>query len=149
MGATYQAEDGSQRHYVMGSYGIGISRIMAAAIEQHHDDAGMIWPKLLAPYEVAVVMANADAPAVAEEAERIYRELGERRIDAVLDDREERAGVKFADADLVGYPVQVVVGSRGLEAGTVDLKARATGERSKAPLAEAAQAVADVLSTAL
>ena len=127
LGATYQAEDGSPRPYVMGSYGIGISRIMAATVEQHHDDAGMIWPKLLAPYEVAVIMANADAPAVTEEAERIYRELGERGIEAVLDDREERAGVKFADADLVGYPVQVVVGSRGLEAGTVDLKARATG----------------------
>ena len=148
LGATYQAEDGSQRHYVMGSYGIGISRILAATVEQHHDDAGMIWPKLLAPYEVAVIMANADAPAVTQEAERIYRELGERGIDTVLDDREERAGVKFADADLVGYPVQVVVGSRGLESGTVDLKVRATGERTKAPLAEASQAVADVLSTA-
>jgi len=146
--ATYQDEDGSQRHYVMGSYGIGISRIMAATVEQNHDDAGMIWPKLLAPYEVAVIIANADAPAVTEEAERIYRELGERGIEAVLDDREERAGVKFADADLVGYPVQVVVGSRGLEGGTVDLKVRATGERTKAPLAEASQAVADVLSGA-
>jgi prolyl-tRNA synthetase len=148
LGATYQAEDGSQRHYVMGSYGIGISRILAATVEQHHDDAGMIWPKLLAPYEVAVIMANADAPAVTQEAERIYRELGERGIDTVLDDREERAGVKFADADLVGYPVQVVVGSRGLESGTVDLKVRATDERTKAPLAEASQAVADVLHTA-
>jgi prolyl-tRNA synthetase len=148
LGATYQAEDGSQRHYVMGSYGIGISRIIAAVVEQNHDDAGMIWPKLLAPYEVAVIMANADAPAVTEQAERIYRELGEREIEVVLDDREERAGVKFADADLVGYPVQVVVGSRGLESGTVDLKLRATGERTKAPLAEASQAVADLLSSA-
>jgi prolyl-tRNA synthetase len=148
VGATYQAEDGSQRHYVMGSYGIGISRIIAAVVEQNHDDAGMIWPKLLAPYEVAVIMANADAPAVTEEAERIYRELGERGIEVVLDDREERAGVKFADADLVGYPVQVVVGSRGLESGTVDLKLRATGERTKAPLPEASQAVADLLSGA-
>jgi prolyl-tRNA synthetase len=145
LGATYQAEDGSQRPYVMGSYGIGISRIMAATVEQRHDDAGMIWPKLLAPYEVAVIMANADAPMVTEEAERIYRELGDRGIEVVLDDREERAGVKFADADLVGYPVQVVVGSRGLESGTVDLKVRATGERSRAPLAEASQAVADLL----
>ncbi len=73
--ATYQAEDGSQRHYVMGSYGIGISRIMAAVVEQHHDDAGMIWPRHLAPFEVAVIMANADAPAVTEQAERIYGEL--------------------------------------------------------------------------
>jgi prolyl-tRNA synthetase len=148
LGATYQAEDGSQRHYVMGSYGIGISRIMAATVEQRHDDAGMIWPKLLAPYEVAVIMANADAPAVTAEAERIYRELGERGIEAVLDDREERAGVKFADADLVGYPVQVVVGSRGLESGTVDLKVRATGERSSAPLTDASQAVEDLLRSA-
>jgi prolyl-tRNA synthetase len=147
--ATFQDEDGSQKPYVMGSYGIGITRILAATVEQHHDDAGMIWPKLLAPYEVAVIMANADAPAVTEEAERIYRELGEMGIEAVLDDREERAGVKFADADLVGYPVQVVVGSRGLEAGTVDLKARATGARTKAPLAEAAQAIAHVLSSTL
>ncbi len=121
---------------------------MAAAVEQRHDDDGIVWPKLLAPFEVAVIMANADAPAVTREAERIYRELGERGIEAVLDDREERAGVKFADADLVGYPVQVVVGSRGLEGGTVDLKVRATGERTKAPLAEATQAVADLLSTA-
>jgi prolyl-tRNA synthetase len=147
--ATFQDEDGSQKPYVMGSYGIGITRILAATVEQHHDDAGMIWPKLLAPYEVAVIMANADAPAVTGEAERIYRELGEMGIEAVLDDREERAGVKFADADLVGYPVQVVVGSRGLEAGTVDLKARATGARTKAPLAEAAQAIAQVLSSTL
>jgi prolyl-tRNA synthetase len=107
----------------------------------------MIWPKLLAPFEVVVIMANADAPAVTEAAERIHRELGERGIDAVLDDREERAGVKFADADLVGYPVQVVVGSRGLQGGTVDLKVRSSGERSQAPLAQASQAVADLLSS--
>jgi prolyl-tRNA synthetase len=148
LGATYQAEDGSQRHYVMGSYGIGISRIMAATVEQNHDDSGMVWPKLLAPYEVAVIMANADAPAVTEEAERIYRELEERGVEVVLDDREERAGVKFADADLVGYPVHVVVGARGLEGGTVDLKVRATGERTTSPLAEASRAVEDLLSSA-
>jgi prolyl-tRNA synthetase len=148
LGAMFQDEDGSHRPYMMGSHGIGITRIMAAVVEQRHDDAGMVWPKLLAPYEAAVIMANADAPAVTEEAERIYRELGERGIEAVLDDREERAGVKFADADLVGYPVQVVVGSRGLDGGTVDLKLRATGERSKVPLTEASRAVADLLSSA-
>jgi prolyl-tRNA synthetase len=148
LGATYQAEDGSQRPYVMGSYGIGITRIMAAVVEQRHDDAGMMWPKLLAPFEVAVLMANADAPEVTAEAERIYGELGARGVEAVLDDRAERAGVKFADADLVGYPVQVVVGSRGLESGSVDLKVRATGERSRAPLAEGTQAVVDLLAGA-
>jgi prolyl-tRNA synthetase len=146
--ATYQDEDGSQRPYLMGSYGIGITRIMAAVVEQNHDDAGMIWPRLLAPFQVVVIMANADAPAVAEEAGRIYRELGQEGIDAVLDDREERAGVKFADADLVGYPVQVVVGSRGIEGGTVDLKLRATGERTRAPLQGAQQAISDLLAAA-
>jgi len=143
--ATFQDEDGTQKPYVMGSYGIGITRIMAATVEQHHDDAGIVWPRHLAPYEVIVIMANADAPEVAREAERIRRELEERGIEAVLDDREERAGVKFADADLVGYPVQVVVGSRGLGAGTVDLKVRATGERSQAPVPEAAAAAEAVL----
>jgi prolyl-tRNA synthetase len=146
LGATYQDEDGTQKPYLMGSYGIGITRIMAAVVEQHHDDAGMIWPKLMAPYEVAVIMANADAPAVADGAERIYRELADSGIEAVLDDRQERAGVKFADADLVGYPVQVVVGVRGIEAGTVDLKVRSTGERSQAPLSEASNAIADLLA---
>jgi prolyl-tRNA synthetase len=117
-------------------------------VEQHHDDVGMIWPKVMAPFQVAVIMANADAPAVAEQAERIYRELAEQGVDAVLDDRGERAGVKFADADLVGYPVQVVIGSRGIDAGTVDLKVRASGERTQAPLAGAAPAVVDLLAAA-
>jgi prolyl-tRNA synthetase len=148
LGATYQDEEGSQRPYVMGSYGIGITRIMAATVEQRHDEAGVIWPKALAPYEVAVIMANADEPAVTEESERIHRELVGRGIETVLDDREERAGVKFADADLVGYPVQVVVGSRGIGAGTVDLKLRANGERSQAPLADAVEAAAALLETA-
>jgi prolyl-tRNA synthetase len=92
-----------------------------------------------------VIMANADAPTVTEHAERIYGELAELGIEVVLDDREERAGVKFADADLVGYPVQVVIGSRGVDAGTVDLKVRSTGERSQAPLTDASRAIAELL----
>jgi prolyl-tRNA synthetase len=148
LGATFQDEDGSAKPFVMGSYGIGITRIMAATVEQRHDDAGMIWPRVLAPFEAAVLMANADDDAVTAEAERIYRELAERGVEAVLDDRAERAGVKFADADLVGYPVQVVVGSRGLGAGTVDLKLRATGEREQAPLAGATDAAVALLERA-
>jgi prolyl-tRNA synthetase len=146
--ATFQDEDGSQKPFVMGSYGIGITRIMSAAVEQNHDEAGIRWPRLLAPFEVVVIMANADAPAVTEHAERIYGELGAQGIEAVLDDRPERAGVKFADADLVGYPVQVVVGARGVEAGTVDLKLRATGDRSQAGLEDASRAAVELLSQA-
>jgi prolyl-tRNA synthetase len=148
LGATYQAEDGSQKPYVMGSYGIGISRIMAAEVEQHHDDAGIVWPKAVAPYEVAVIVANADEPDVIAAAETIHRDLQGRGIGAVLDDRPERAGVKFADADLVGYPVQVVVGTRGLASGAVDLKLRATGERSQPPVADAVSAAAALLERA-
>ena len=148
LGATYLDEDGTQKLYVMGSYGIGISRIMAAAAEQYHDDDGLRWPKVLAPYEVCVILANQDDDAVAAEGERIYTGLLARGIEAVLDDRDDRAGVKFADADLIGYPVQVTVGKRGIGAGTVDLKIRATGERSTAPIEGALEAVAGLLATA-
>ena len=146
--ATYLDEDGAHKLYVMGSYGIGISRIMAAAAEQHHDDSGLRWPKALAPYEVAVILANQDVPEATAHAERIYSELLAQGVEAVLDDRDERAGAKFADADLIGYPVQVTVGKRGMEAGTVDLKLRATGERSVAPLEGATDAVRALLAAA-
>jgi prolyl-tRNA synthetase len=146
--ATFIDEDGSERPYQMGSHGIGISRILAAAAEQYHDDAGLRLPRVLAPVEVVVVVANRDEDRVVAEAERIYGELLEGGVDAVIDDREETAGVKFADADLIGYPVQVVVGRRGVEAGTADLKLRASQERSRAPLGDASRAAMDLLATA-
>ncbi len=146
--ATYLDEEGAQRPYLMGSYGIGITRIMAAAAEQYHDEAGLCWPRALAPYEVAVIMANHDDPAVTAEADRIYDGLRAEGIQTVLDDRDERAGVKFADADLIGYPVQVTVGKRGLAAGTVDLKLRAAGERSVVPMTDAVRKAAELLASA-
>jgi prolyl-tRNA synthetase len=146
--ARFADEDGTERPYQMGCYGIGITRIMAAAAEQYHDDDGLRWPKVMAPFEVAVILANHDDPFVVSEAGRIYEELARRGIEVVLDDREERAGVKFADADLVGYPVQVVVGKKGLAAGNADLKLRATGDRSSAPIGSAADAAVDLLSRA-
>lgn len=146
--ATFQDEDGTDQPYLMGSYGIGISRILAALVEQHHDEHGIVWPKQMAPFQVVVILANADDEPVRAEAERIHAELRELGVDAALDDRDHRAGVKFADADLIGYPVQVTVGKRGLANGTVDLKLRATGERSEAALGGAAAAVVDLLATA-
>ncbi len=146
--ANYLDEDGTQKLYVMGSYGIGISRIMAAVAEQFHDEDGLKWPKALAPYEVAVILANLDDEKVTAEAERIYADLQARGVESVLDDRSDRAGVKFADADLIGYPVQVTVGKRGIEAGTVDLKLRATGERSTAPIGAAVDAAIALLAAA-
>lgn len=148
LGARFIDEDGTEKPYLMGSYGIGISRILAAAVEQFHDDAGLTLPRRLAPFEVVVVIANRDDDRVISEAERVYGELLDGGVEAVLDDRQETAGVKFADADLIGYPVQVVIGKRGVEAGTADLKLRSTGERSQTPLADTARAAMDLLAGA-
>src|SRR5918995_1863040 len=146
--ATFVDEDGSERLYQMGSHGIGTSCVLAAAVEQFHDEMGLRLPKALAPFEVVVVLANRDQERVVAEAEHLYRELLDAGVDAALDDRDQTAGVKFADADLIGCPVQVVIGKRGVEAGTADLKLRATGERSQAPLAGASGAAMDLLATA-
>ena len=146
--ATFVDEDGIERPYVMGCYGIGISRVMAAAVEQYHDELGLRWPRALAPFEVQVVAANMDDDRVVAEAERIHGELEARGVEVLLDDREASAGGKFADADLIGIPVQVVVGRRGVGAGVADLKLRATGERSEAPLPRAADAALELLGRA-
>jgi len=146
--ATFVDEDGTEQPYVMGCYGIGLTRILAAAAEQFNDDAGLFLPKALAPFAAVLIPTNMDQAAVVEAAEGIYGELGSLGLEVVLDDREVSAGVKFADADLIGYPVQAVIGKRGIEAGTVDLKLRATGERSQAPLADAASAVRNLFDAA-
>jgi prolyl-tRNA synthetase len=146
--ATFVDEDGTEQPYQMGCYGIGISRIVAAAAEQFNDEAGLRWPKALAPFDAVVICTNMDHDGAVEAAERLYAELGQQGLDAVIDDREVTAGVKFADADLIGFPVQVVVGKRGIESGKADLKVRATGERSQAALADAAGAAVRLLESA-
>ena len=146
--AAYLDEDGTRRFYQVGCYGIGVSRIMAAVAEQFHDEAGLTWPRDLAPFEVVVILANNDHAAAAAEAERIYAELAALGLEVLLDDRDARGGEKFADADLIGLPLQIVVGKRGIEAGTIDLKLRATGERATVPLADAVVAASDLLAKA-
>jgi prolyl-tRNA synthetase len=146
--ATFVDEDGTEQPYQMGSYGIGITRIVAAAAEQFNDQAGLRWPKALAPYDGVVICTNMDHDEAVEAAEGLYAELGQRGMGVVIDDRDVTAGVKFADADLIGFPVQVVVGKRGIESGMADLKVRATGERSQAALPDAADAVVRLLASA-
>jgi prolyl-tRNA synthetase len=148
LGARFVDEDGEERPYQMGCHGFGISRALAAAVEQHHDDLGLRLPRAIAPFEAVVIVANRDDDRVVAEAERVHAELGELGVAAAIDDREQSAGVKFADADLIGYPVQAIVGRRGVEAGTIDLKLRATGERSQAELAKGAPALVDLLAGA-
>ena len=132
---------------IVGSHGIGISRILAAAAEQFHDDQGLRLPKALAVRGRGDQREHRRRPRRRRDG-RIYDELLSRGVDVVVDDRGERAGVKFADADLVGYPVHIVVGSRGVAAGTADLKLRATGDRSQASLTDAAEAAVALLSSA-
>jgi prolyl-tRNA synthetase len=123
-GVYVQDEKGASHLIIMGSYGIGVERGMAAVVESSHDEKGIIWPVSVAPYEVVITVVRADDEPTLAAAERLYRELGEMGIEVLLDDREERPGVKFADAELIGIPYRVTVGPRGVEQGTVELTAR-------------------------
>ncbi len=132
--ATYLDENGQERLMVMGCYGVGVSRTMAAAIEQHHDADGIIWPASIAPYQVVIVPINTKDESQMTMAEQIYRELSAAGVEVVLDDREERSGVKFKDADLIGYPLRITVGPKALKENSVELKVRRTKESLLLPL---------------
>jgi len=138
MGATFLDASGAQRPIEMGCYGIGITRTVAAAVEQHHDDAGIVWPAPLAPYGALVVPVGARDGALGETAARLAAELEAAGVDTLLDDRDERPGVKFKDADLIGLPVRLTVGPRALARGAVELKRRSEQEATEVPVAEAA-----------
>jgi len=132
LGANFLDEDGTEKPLVMGSYGIGPGRVMAAAVEQHHDESGIVWPQAIAPYDVHIVAL----PGAEEQAAEAARALDEAGVDVLLDDREARAGEKFADADLIGIPLRVTVGKKTLEDGAVDVRERASGDERRVPLGE-------------
>ncbi len=134
--ATYLDEQGKEQLLMMGCYGIGVSRTMAAAIEQCNDKDGIIWPRSIAPYEVVVVPVNAKVPEQLALAEEIYEELKKAGIDTIIDDRKERAGVKFKDCDLIGYPLRITVGPKAVESDTIELKIRKNGETAEAGKAD-------------
>jgi prolyl-tRNA synthetase len=141
LGITVLDEKGEERIVWMGSYGIGVGRNLAAVVESSHDDKGIVWPVSVAPYEVVVTMVGEDAPTV-EAAEAIYRGLLAAGIDTIIDDRDERPGVKFADAELIGIPYRVTVGPRRLADGVVEVVRRRDGHVEAVPPAEAAAHVA-------
>lgn len=134
MHATYLDENGKEQPMVMGCYGIGVGRTMAAAVEQNNDKDGMIWPVAIAPYEVLVVPVNVKDEASTAKAEEIYAALQKAGVETVIDDRKERPGVKFKDADLIGYPIRVVVGPKTLTTGELEVKIRRSGEVKMLPL---------------
>ena len=145
MGATYLDEDGKEQPIVMGSYGIGLARIAAAAVEQHHDDHGMIWPTGIAPFHVHLVLVRASDEVQRELADDLYSRLSAEGLEVVYDDRDMSPGIKFKDADLLGCPAQVVVGKRAAE-GFVELKRRDGGERRDVPVADLTAALAELLA---
>ena len=138
MNATVLDENGKTVTMEMGCYGLGVSRVVAAAIEQNHDENGIIWPDAIAPFQVAIVTLNAHkSPTVAEAGEKLYEQLRQAGYDVLLDDRKERPGVKFADMELIGIPHRFVVSERSLAAGTLEYKGRRDAEKQDVPVAEA------------
>jgi prolyl-tRNA synthetase len=128
MQANFTDADGAKKPIIMGCYGVGVSRIAAAAIEQNHDDAGIIWPVPIAPFEAAVIPLNANDPNICAAAEEIYAALKTAGEDVIIDDRDERAGVKLSDADLIGYPVRIIIGQKSYKEGCAEIRLRSGGE---------------------
>jgi prolyl-tRNA synthetase len=131
MGLKVSGRDGSMVTPHMGSYGVGVSRLVGAIIEASHDDAGIIWPEAVAPWRVGLVTMRADDEATVSAADGLYAKLKGAGIETLYDDRDERGGVKLGSMDLIGLPWQVIAGPRGIAAGTVELKRRSSGEREE------------------
>lgn len=145
MGAVFTEEDGSEVPFLMGCYGIGVTRTVAAAIEQNHDENGIIWPRALAPYHVLITPISIKDEELMSVAEKTYSELCDRGIETLLDDRDERPGVKFKDGDLIGIPLRVTIGSRGLKQGILEVRTRRTGETQEVPLEGAVDKIIELL----
>ena len=145
--ALYRAQDGKEKPIIMGCYGLGVTRIIAAIVEQHHDEKGMKWPVLVAPYLTHLITVNHDDQKSRETAGKIYQELSENEITCLYDDRNERAGVKFNDADLIGSPIQVIISDRNLAKGQIEIKIRDSSENKFASTEEIIQTLRVVLKT--
>ena len=142
LGAKFLDAEGKQQVAVMGCYGIGVDRLLAAIIEENHDENGIVWPKSIAPFAVHIVALNPDKEGVSEAAERLYDQLRERGVDVLYDDREESAGVKFADADLLGMPLRVTVSPRNLKQAAVEIKGRTEADAVMVPLSDVVERLA-------
>jgi prolyl-tRNA synthetase len=142
----YLDESGKEKPIVMGCYGIGVSRTMAAAIEQNNDANGIIWPVPIAPYHVVVVPVSVKDQQQREFAEKVYQALQDAGVETVLDDRDERPGVKFKDADLIGYPLRITVGARCVAENVVEVKVRRTGEEHKFELVDFVTNIKELLN---
>ena len=146
LGVSVLGPDGSAITPIMGCYGIGVERAMAAIAEVHHDEAGLTWPVQVAPAEVTVILLSTRDPEARSAAETLYGGLLAVGIDVLLDDRDERPGVKYRDAELTGIPYRISVGSRDLAEGMVEITSRATGVKERVPVADAVSAVRQLVA---
>ncbi len=149
MGATYLDAEGRERPIEMGCYGIGVSRLVAATIEQNHDANGIIWPFSIAPFHVLLLPINYKDKSIREAADKLYDELQKHGVEVLLDDRDERPGVKFKDADLIGIPLRVTIGAKGLEKGCLELRSRREGKTEEVPVADGATKIRAIVSQEL
>jgi prolyl-tRNA synthetase len=145
MGASVQTDEGVDQSLIMGCYGMGITRILAAVAEQNHDEHGLIWPMPIAPYHATVLPLQMNSDEVVETGEEIYEELQEAGVEVMIDDRDEGVGAKFKDADLIGIPVRVAIGTRGLEDGNVELKLREEDDDELVPVDEVADRIIEIV----
>jgi prolyl-tRNA synthetase len=145
MGATYLDPEGNERNLIMGCYGIGVGRTAAAAIEQNHDEDGIIFPLAIAPFHVLILPVNNKDAQIMEAAEDLYCRLSEKGAEVLLDDRDERPGVKFKDADIIGIPLRLTVGEKNLRKGKVEIKVRGSGEVMGVGLEEAPERIMEMI----
>jgi prolyl-tRNA synthetase len=147
MNATFLAEDGTRKPFVGGSYGIGVGRAVQTIIETHNDDKGIVWPPQVAPYHVHVLALPVNDEGVRAKSEALVADLGHRGIEVLYDDRDESAGVKFADADLIGIPLRVTVSKRNLKENAAELKLRSSSDSQMVPLDEAGPRIAEIVAS--
>jgi prolyl-tRNA synthetase len=146
MNCDYLDDKGQLHPMVMGCYGIGVNRILAAAVENHHDDAGILWPRELAPYQVQIVSLDHKKLQIVETAHSLHDALAKAGVEVLWDDRDAAPGVKFTDADLIGIPVRITVGKRTLESGTVDVRTRKNKDQKSVTLEQVVESVKHELS---
>jgi len=149
MNATFLDQNGKKQPFVMGCYGIGVGRAVAAAVEQNHDDRGIIWPMSIAPYQVNLIAMNMKSEALVGAAEMLYGQMQDAGIEVLFDDRKERGGVKLNDTELIGIPLTVVMGDRGLAKGLCEIKNRATGETTEIALDGVCTELSNIIRGAL
>ncbi len=149
MGATYLDAEGREQAIEMGCYGIGISRMVAAAIEQNHDANGIIWPLSIAPFQALVLPINYKEEKLRDAAEKLYQDLQRAGVEVMLDDRDERAGVKFKDADLIGIPLRITIGAKALDKGSIELRSRRDGKTNEVALGDAVKTIQTIIAQAV